>query len=432
MTIITHVKSAAQIVTMKGASYAPKKGKAMSEIGLIENGSVVLIGDRIAFVGSDDDAAAFLESVEGDVRIIDASGKVVTPGLVDPHTHLVYAGSREKEFEMRLQGIKYIDILKQGGGILSSTRSTREATLEQLVEQGYARLDRFLQHGVTTVEAKSGYGLTVQDEIKQLEASRKLQEIHPIDVVSTFMGAHAIPVEYKGNPDAFVNVIIEQMIPLVAEKKLAEFCDVFCEEGVFTVEQSRKILEAGKAFGLKAKIHADEIVQTGGAELAVEVDAASAEHLLQTSDAGIQALANSHTIAVLLPATALFLMEKPARARRMIEEGVAIALSTDCNPGSSPTQSMPFVMNIACLSMLMTPAEVLTAATINAAHAIDRADQIGSIEVGKKADLVLFHAPNYQTLQYHFAVNLVDTVIKNGKIVVEGGVFIANRKKASN
>ncbi|QYR24120.1 imidazolonepropionase [Paenibacillus sp. sptzw28] len=432
MTAITHIKSAAQVVTMRVAGSAPKRGKAMSDIGVIEKGSVVLIGERIAFVGSDNDAAAFLESVKGEVYTIDASGKVAAPGLVDPHTHLVYAGTREKEFELRLQGVKYIDILKKGGGILSSTRSTRAASLEHLIEQGYARLDRFLLHGVTTIEAKSGYGLTVQDEIKQLEAARRLNEIHPVDVVSTFMGAHAIPDEYKDNPDEFVNLIIERMIPLVAARKLAEFCDVFCEEGVFTVEQSRKILQAGQAFGLTAKIHADEIVQTGGAELAAEVGAVSAEHLLQVSNAGIQALASSNTIAVLLPATALFLMEKPARARKMIEEGVAVALSTDCNPGSSPTQSMPFVMNIACLSMRMTPAEVLTAATINAAHAINRADQIGSIEVGKKADLVLFDAPNYQTLQYNFAVNLVDTVIKNGEIVAQGGVIIANRRKASD
>ncbi|WP_199613719.1 imidazolonepropionase [Paenibacillus alkalitolerans] len=432
MTVITHVKSAAQIVTMKGASDAPKRGEAMSDIGLIENGSVVLVGDRIAFVGSDGDAADFLETFEGDIRLIDASGKIVTPGLVDPHTHVVYAGSREKEFEMRLQGAKYIDMLKQGGGILSTTRSTREAGLGQLIEQAHVRLDRFLLHGVTTVEAKSGYGLTVEDEVKQLEAARRLQRIHPIDIVPTFMGAHAIPVEYRGRADEYVQLIIERMIPLVSQLKLAEFCDVFCEEGVFTVEQSRKILEAGKSYGLKPKIHADEIVQTGGAELAAEVGAVSAEHLLQASDAGIQALANSNTIAVLLPATALFLMEKPARARKMIDEGVAVTLSTDCNPGTSPTQSLPFVMNIACLTMRMTPAEVLAAATINAAHAICRADQIGSIEAGKKADLVLFDAPNYQTLQYNFAVNLVHTVIKNGEIAVEGGVLIANGKHASN
>jgi imidazolonepropionase len=424
MKSITYVKSANQVVTVNGSTYAPKTGQAMSDIGLIENGSVILVDDRISFVGQDEEAVKYLESLDGNIKTIDASGKVVTPGLVDPHTHLVFAGSREKEFEMRLQGVKYIDILKQGGGILNTTRATREANIEQLIELSYQRLNRFLQYGVTTVEAKSGYGLTVEDELKQLRAARKLNEIHPIDLVSTFMGAHAIPEEYKGNPDDYVRLVIEEMIPRVAEEGLAEFCDVFCEENVFTVDQSEKILEAGIRYGLKPKIHADEIVQTGGAELAAKMGAISAEHLLQASDAGIQALAQSGTIAVLLPATALFLMEKPARARAMIESGVAVALSTDCNPGSSPTQSMPFVMNVACLTMKMTPAEVLTAVTINAAHAIGRADRIGSLEVGKQADLVIFDATNYQMLQYNYGVNLVDTVIKNGKIVVEGGVVL--------
>ncbi|AJY73397.1 imidazolonepropionase [Paenibacillus beijingensis] len=431
MKTVIYVKSAEQVLTVKGASLAPKKGKEMSELGIIEHGSVIIEDDRISFVGPDLEATQYLDSLEGPVTTIDASGKVVTPGLVDPHTHLVFAGSREKEFEMRLQGVKYIDILKQGGGILSSTRSTREATLEELVEQSLVRLNRLLEHGVTTVEAKSGYGLTTEDELKQLEAARKLNDIHPVDIVSTFMGAHAVPAEYKEQPDQYVKLVIEEMIPRAATQGLAEFCDVFCEEGVFTVEQSERILEAGKKHGLKPKIHADEIVQLGGAELAAKVGAVSAEHLLQASDEGIRALAQSGTIAVLLPATAFFLMEKPARARKMIEEGVAIALSTDCNPGSSPTQSMPFVMNAACLTMKMTPAEVLTAATINAAHAIGRADQIGSIEVGKKADLVLFEASNYQKLQYNFAVNLVDTVIKNGKIAVQGGVVLGNQA-ASN
>ncbi|NGM82436.1 imidazolonepropionase [Paenibacillus sp. 7124] len=426
MKSVTYIKCADQVVTMKGASHLPKKGNEMSEIGVIENGSIILENDKISFVGSDQEAAQYLESLNGAATTIEASGKIVTPGLIDPHTHLVFAGSREKELEMRLQGAKYIDILKQGGGILSSTRSTREATMEQLVEQASRRLDRFLQYGVTTVEAKSGYGLTVEDELKQLRAAKVLNSIHAIDLVSTFMGAHAIPAEYKDNPDAYVNLVIEEMIPVVAREGLAEFCDVFCEEGVFTVEQSEKILEAGKRYGLLPKIHADEIVRIGGAELAAKVGAVSAEHLLQASDEGIQALAESGTIAVLLPGTAFFLMEKPARARAMIDAGVAIAISTDCNPGSSPTQSMPFVMNAACLMMKMTPAEVLASATINAAHAIGLADRIGSIEVGKTADLVLFQASNYQTLQYNFAVNLVDTVIKNGKVVVQGGSLLGN------
>ncbi|MFD6438753.1 imidazolonepropionase [Peribacillus sp. NPDC060186] len=420
---ITYIKRASQVVTIKGGSKEPKRGQAMSDIGIIENGSVIIEGGTISFVGSDVEAEQYISTIDGKVSTIDASGKVLTPGLIDPHTHLVFAGSREKELEMRLNGAKYIDILKAGGGILQTTTSTREASEEQLIEESLKRLNRFLQYGVTTVESKSGYGLTLEDELKQLRATKRLNEQHPIDLVSTFMGAHAIPVDYKENPDEFVRLVIEEMIPKVAEENLAEFCDVFCEEGVFTIEQSERILEAGKNFGLKPKIHADEIVQFGGAELAAKVGAVSADHLLQASTEGIKQMAESGVIAVLLPGTAFFLMEKPADARKMIEAGVPVALSTDRNPGSSPTESLPFVMNLACLTMKMTPAEVLTACTINAAHAIGRADQIGSIEVGKKADLVLFDAPNYQTLQYNYAVNLVDTVLKSGKVIVEGGIL---------
>lgn len=423
MSSITYIKCASQLITVRGGTKEPKSAHDMSDIGIIEHGSVVVENGLITFVGSDVEAERYVHTLNGLINTIDASGKIVTPGLIDAHTHIVFGGSREKELEMRLNGAKYIDILKAGGGILQTTTSTREATEEQLIQETSKRLNRFLQYGVTTVEAKSGYGLTLEDELKQLRAAKKLHEKHPVDLVSTFMGAHAVPVEYKENPDEFVRLVIEEMIPRVAEENLAEFCDVFCEEGVFTVEQSEQILEAGKGYGLKPKIHADEIVQFGGAELAAKVGAVSADHLLQASDEGIKQMAKSGVIAVLLPGTAFFLMEKPANARKMIEAGVPVALSTDRNPGSSPTESLPFIMNLACLTMKMTPAEVLTACTINAAHAIGRADEVGSIEVGKKGDLVLFDAPNYQTLQYNYAVNLVDTVIKKGQVIVEGGVL---------
>lgn len=419
---LTYIKCAAQVITMKGESQ-PRRAEEMSDLGIIENGSVLVKNGRIVFVGPDVKAQEYLEHIHEPINIIDAEGKIITPGLIDPHTHLVFGGSREKELEMRLNGAKYIDILKAGGGILQTTVSTRQATEEELIKQSTKRLNKFLQYGVTTVEAKSGYGLNLKDEIKQLKVAKKLNEQHPVDVVSTFMGAHAVPVEYKGNEDEFVQLVIEEMIPVVAKKELAEFCDVFCEEGVFTVEQSERILQAAKAYGLKPKIHADEIVSFGGAELAAKVGAVSADHLLKASDQGIKQMAESGVIAVLLPGTAFFLMEEPARARKMIEAGVPVALSTDRNPGSSPTESLPFIMNLACLTMKMTPAEVLTACTINAAHAICKGDEIGSIEAGKKADLVLFDAPNYQTLQYNYAVNLVDTVLKDGKVVVEGGVL---------
>ncbi|MGP7816952.1 imidazolonepropionase [Niallia sp. 01092] len=426
MTEILYIKRSSQVITVNEGSTRPKSGQEMSEIGVIENGSVVVEGEQITFVGSDAKAEEYVSTLNGPVTIINAEGKVLTPGLIDPHTHIVFAGSREKELEMRLKGAKYIDILKAGGGILQTTTKTREATEEQLIEESKKRLNRFLQYGVTTIEAKSGYGLTVEDELKQLRAAKRLNEQHPIDLISTFMGAHAVPVEYKEDPDKFVQLVVEEMLPQVAQEKLAEFCDVFCEEGVFTVEQSEYILEEGKKLGLAPKIHADEIVQFGGAELAAKVGAVSADHLLQASDNGIRQMAEKGVIAVLLPGTAFFLMAEPANARKMIEAGVPVALSTDRNPGSSPTESLPFIMNLACLTMKMTPEEVLTACTINAAYAINKANEIGSIEIGKKADLVLFDAVNYQTLQYNYAVNLVDTVVKNGKVVVEGGAIIDN------
>jgi imidazolonepropionase len=299
---------------------------------------------------------------------------------------------------------------------------TREASEEELMEQTIRRLDSFLAHGVTTVEGKSGYGMNLETELKQLRVMKKLQEEHPIDLVPTFMGAHAVPKDYKGREDEFVDHLINDMLPIVAEEKLAEFNDVFCEKGVFTPEQSERILKAGKKYGLIPKIHADEIEPYGGAELAAKIGAISAEHLLKASEEGIQAMAKSGTIACLLPATALYLREDAAPGRRMVDEGVAVAISTDCNPGSSPTTSMPLVMNLACISMRLTPAEALTAATYNAACAINRQEKIGSLEVGKQADVVLWNVENYQELQYLFGVNHVKTVWKNGVQVVNDKV----------
>lgn len=427
---LTYVKSASQLLCID-TGHGPRTGKGMSMLGIIADGSVVIEDGIIVFAGSDALAAQFLGTRRGEVEVIDASGKVVAPGLVDPHTHVVYAGSRENELELRLQGEKYTDILQRGGGILNTARSTREASEEELIRQALTRLDRFLLHGVTTIEAKSGYGLTVRDELKQLRAARELDRRHPIDVVPTFMGAHAVPEEYRSHPESYVNLVIEEMLPAVAERGLAEYCDVFCEQGVFDIAESGRILEAAERLGFKLKIHADEIAKNfGGAELAAKLGAVSAEHLLKTSEEGIRALAKSGTIAVLLPGTALFLMEWAADARSMIDGGVAVALSTDCNPGSSPTVSMPFIMNAACLTMRMTPAEVLVASTINAAHAIGRGNEIGSIETGKRGDLVLFDVSNYRQLQYYYGMNLVHTVIKNGRTVVKGGVLVDRNEPA--
>ncbi|CRK80883.1 imidazolonepropionase [Neobacillus massiliamazoniensis] len=426
------IRNASQLVTLQGSSNAPLVKEAMSELGIIENGSIWLEDGVIQAVGLDEELALMYKDRLGDAEIIDASGKLVTPGLVDPHTHLVFGGSREQEFNMRLQGATYMEIMNTGGGIHSTTRQTKAATHEELFQESYERLNQFLLHGVTTVEAKSGYGMDWDTEVKQLEVARQLNEKHVVDVVRTFMGAHAVPKEYKENPDEFVRVLIEEMIPKVAEMGLAEFNDVFCEKGVFTPEQSRQILEAGKRYGLTPKIHADEIEPYEGAELAAEVGAISADHLLKASEKGMKAMAEKGVVGVLLPGTAYFLMAESANGRKMIDLGVPVALSTDCNPGSSPTVSLPFIMNLGCLKMRMTPAEVITAATINAAHAINRGREIGSLEVGKKADVTIFKVENYMKLQYSYGVNHTHTVVKNGQVVVRGGHLVEELSFSKN
>ncbi|MCA0990669.1 imidazolonepropionase [Pseudalkalibacillus hwajinpoensis] len=421
MTARLLIKNAAQLITMSGYSDRPALKKKMSKIGLIENGAVYIEDGIIVEVGSSNEMVAKYKDSVALTEQIDAAGKVVTPGLIDPHTHLVHAGTRENEYAMRLQGKTYMEIMEAGGGIHATTRATQKASYEELFEQSRKRLNQFLLHGVTTVEAKSGYGLTLEHEIKQLEVAKQLHESHPIDVISTFMGAHAIPISEKRNPETFVSKVISEMIPEVAKRKLATFNDVFCERGVFTPDQSKRILEAGKEYGLIPKIHADEIEPYAGAELAAEVGAISADHLLRASDQGIQDMADAGVMGVLLPGTAFFLMADFAQSRKMIDAGVGVALSTDANPGSSPTLSLPFIMNLGCLKMGMTPEEVVTATTINAAHAIGCADVTGSLEAGKKADITIFDVPNYLTLSYQYGMNHVDTVIKGGVTLVVGG-----------
>ena len=418
MTDLLFIKHAAQLITVEGHSEKPAKKQAMSEITVIENGAVLVQDGKVLDVGETSAIEAKYSELIATANHIDATNKTVTPGLIDPHTHLVHAGTRENEYAMRLQGKTYMEIMNAGGGIHATTRATQEASFEQLYAESKARLDKFLTHGVTTVEAKSGYGLSLEHEIKQLEVAKKLQQNHHMDIVSTFMGAHAIPLVDKDDPERFVDQVIDEMIPEVARRGLATFNDVFCERGVFTPEQSRRILEAGKEHGLIPKIHADEIEPYGGAELAAEVGAISADHLLRASSQGIEQMAERDVIAVLLPGTAFFLMAEFAEARKMIDRGVAVALSTDANPGSSPTLSLPFIMNLGCLKMGMTPEEVITATTINAAHAIGRADTIGSLEKGKQADITIFDVPNYLTLSYQYGMNHVDTVIKKGIPVV--------------
>ncbi|MEM1564336.1 MAG: imidazolonepropionase [Candidatus Bathyarchaeia archaeon] len=411
----TLIVNASELVTLAGGKEKPRTGKQMRELGIIKNGCVAIKDGRILAVGKTQEIRKNFRAE----NIVNASGKTVIPGFVDPHTHLVFAGSREDEFQMRIEGASYMEILKAGGGILKTVRETRKASMDELLGFGLSTLDVMLRYGTTTVEAKSGYGLTTKEELKILEVIKRLNQLHAVDVVPTFMGAHAIPAEYIGNPDQYVNLVIDEMIPAVAERRLAEFCDVFCEKGAFNLEQTRKILTSAKKHGLKLKVHADEMSQLGGAELAASLEAVSAEHLLFASDAGLRALAEKGVIAVLLPAAAFSLMAgRFADARKMIDYGVPVALGTDFNP-SCWVENQQLVIAFACHFMRMTPAEAITAATINAAHAIGRASEVGSLEVGKKADIVILNAPNHAFLGYRFGVNLVDKVIKNGRTVVD-------------
>lgn len=419
MALLIH--GANEILTMASKITGPRTREKMSDIGLRNDASILIDDARIVAIAPLAALKRDYQALIDEAEVIDATGKIVLPGLVDCHTHLVHGGTREHELNMRLSGKSYMDIMNAGGGIHYTTTKTREASFEALYDKTYTHLNDFLKYGVTTVEAKSGYGLDWETEKKQLEVAKRLQQTHPVDVVSTFMGAHAVPKAYKGNEDAFVDIIIKDMLPKVAELGLAEFNDVFCEKGVFTPEQSRRILEAGKRYGLTPKIHADEIEPYEGAELAAEVGAISAEHLLVASDAGIEAMAKSGTIGVLLPGTAFFLRAPYARGRLMIDRGVPVAISTDFNPGSSPTISLPYIQNLACMNMGMTMEEVLCATTINAAHAIRRADEVGTLEVGKKADVVILNVPNYKQLQYFYGMNHTDTVVKNGQVVVKEG-----------
>jgi len=411
------IKHAAQLVTVSGGN-KPRTREAMSNLGLIEDGSVWVEDGKIIAVGTTSELEASFGDRANEADIVDATGQLVTPGLVDPHTHVAYGGSREREFEKRLEGATYMEIMNAGGGIHATSRMTREATEDELVAQTTRRLDSFFQHGVTTVEGKSGYGLDLETELKQLRVMKRLNETHLIDLVPTFMGGHAVPGEYKGREDDYVDLLVNEMLPKVAEEGLAVFNDVFCEVGVFTPEQSERILLAGKELGLIPKIHADEIESYGGAELAAKVGAISAEHLLKASDEGVRLMAEAGVIACLLPATALYLREEAAKGRAMIDAGVAVAISTDCNPGSSPTTSMPLVMNLACISMRLTPAEALVAATMNAACAIGMEEKVGSLEVGKQGDVVMWNVSSYQELQYLFGVNHVRSVWKKGIQVV--------------
>jgi len=409
------IVNASELVTLAGDPQKPRVGKQMRELGIIRDGCLAVRDGRIAAVGKTSEIAKLFRAEV----IISANGKTVLPGFVDSHTHLVFAGSREDEFQMRVEGASYLEILGAGGGVLKTVRDTRKASIDRLVDLGVKTLDVMLAHGTTTVEAKSGYGLTTKDELKILEATRRVNQLHTVDVVSTFLGALVVPLEYKGNLRGYVDLVVEEMLPKVAASVLAEFCDVFCEKGVFGLEQSRRILMAAKNHGLRVKVHADEMSGFGGAELAADVGAISAEHLLFSSVNGIKAMASKGVVAVLLPTAAFSLMlGRFADARLMIDCGVPVALGTDFNPNCL-VESMQLVVAFACHFMRLTPAEAITAATINSAHAVGRGSDVGSLEVGKRADIVILDAPNHKFLGYHFGVNLVEKVVKNGRVVVD-------------
>ncbi len=394
------IKNASQLITLEGGVR-----RENYDLGIIENGAVLIEGDRIVEVG---ETRELKDSTE---REIDASGHVVMPGFVDPHTHLIFSGTRENELYMKLQGKSYLDILKMGGGILRTVHATRNASKEELMREARKRLNYMLANGTTTAEAKSGYGLNLETEKKMLNVINEIE--HPVDLVPTFLGAHAVPPEFK-NSGEYVEYL-KGIIPEIAPH--AKFIDIFCEKGVFGCEESKEYLETGKKYGMVPKIHADEIEDIGCSRIAVEVGAISADHLVKTSDENIEGMAKSDTIAVFLPATPYMLLSKEyARARKFISLGIPVALATDLNPNAY-TESMQMVISLAITQMRMLPEEAIAASTINAAAAIGLEREIGSIEIGKQADIIVMDAKNYQQIGYHFGVNLVEKVVKKGKLV---------------
>ena len=417
------LKNIGKLVTMQGSSSFRVK-EEMNKINIIENAYIAVKNGKILAIGVGDE---FGNLCGEDTKIHDAEGLLVTPGLIDSHTHLIHGGSRENEFSMKLNGVPYIEILNNGGGILSTVKATKEASEEELYKKAKKSLDRMLEFGVTTVEEKSGYGLELNTEIKQLEVARVLDKNHPVDLVHTFLGAHAVPEEYKENHKAYIDILVDVMMPKIKDMGLAEFCDVFCEEGVFTIEESEYILQKAKEIGYKLKIHADEIESLGGAELAAKLGCVSADHLMAASDEGIKMMAENNVVANILPATSFNLNKNYADCRKIIDMGAIVSLSSDYNPGSCPSENLQLVMQLGCLHLKMTPNEVLTAVTINAAYAIDRADKIGSIEVGKNADFVVFDARNVEYLMYHFGINHTKKVYKNGNLVVDNKVVVYDK-----
>jgi imidazolonepropionase len=411
------IRSIGQLLTLAGDN--PKRGGEMSNLAIVENAAVASKNGKIVAVGKEDSVISEINLLDN-VKEINADNKVVTPGLIDCHTHLVFSGSREEEFYLRIKGENYLEILKAGGGILSTVDAVRKANFEDLYNNGKKILNDMLSFGTTTVEIKSGYGLSIEDEVKILEVIKRLDEEHPIDIVPTFLGAHAFPREYKDKEEDYVNLMIEKMLPVVKEKNLAKFCDVFCGKGVFNLEQSERILSTAKDLGFKLKIHADQLSYDGGAELASKMDAISASHLEYISDIGIANMKQKGIIAELLPGSVFFMGKTNyASAKKMINNNIPLTLATNYNPGTCVIKSLPIIMTLACIYMGMSAEEVITTTTINAACALDLQNDVGSIEVGKKTDIVIWDVNNYKQIPYFLGLNLVEKVIKNGNIIYE-------------
>jgi imidazolonepropionase len=414
------IENCAELVTLRGA--VPRRGRELAELEIIRDGALIVRGGMIAAVGTRKELRR--HGFARGARRMDLGGRVVLPGFVDSHTHLVFAACRADEYEKKIAGASYEEIARAGGGIVSSVAKLRAASAKELRARALGFLRRFAEHGTTTLEAKSGYGLDTKSELMTLAVNRELAQSQPLEIVSTFLGAHVVPPEFRGEEngaDEYVSLICKEMLPKIAAKKLADFCDVFCDRGAFTVAQARKVLETAQKLGMPSRLHAEQLAHTGATKLAVELGAASADHLEQIDDADIQALAGSNTVATLLPGCSLHLGGEHAThcapARKLIEAGTIVALATDFNPGTSPTLSMSMILSLACSHLRMTPAEAIAAATINAAYSLQRADHIGSLEVGKSADLAAFDVADYREIPYYFGVNLCSMTMKRGKVI---------------
>jgi imidazolonepropionase len=413
------ITGASELLTLRGR--VPRRRKALSDLGIVKDGALLIRDGVIAAVGTRLEIESLPEA--GSAQRLDVGGRVVLPGFVDSHTHLIHAASRAEEYELKIVGASYEEIARKGGGILNSVKKLRAATAETLKKRAHAALREFAAHGTTTLEAKSGYGLDVARELKILRLHKELSAETPLEIVSTFLGAHTVPAEFRDKPDGseqYIALLINKLIPEVAARDLAEFCDVFCDRGAFSRREANKILRAGRKRGLMPRIHAEQLTRTGATQLGVKLGAASCDHLEQVNQADIQALARSKTVATLLPGCDFHLgLKKYAPARALIEAGASVALATDYNPGTSPTVSMPMILSLACTHLRMSPAEAIAAATINAACSLLRDDKIGSLEVGKQADLAVFEVDTYREIPYYFGVNKCWMTLKKGRPVFQ-------------